>query len=112
MMDSSMKDGDLVFPAAQYKYFGALALISSAAGDSENAARMARKALEAAMKQRSPFDRHPAVGRLETDTAVHRKMSALLANERMDSTIQAVTAPVCARSAPDRLAGHAPRQPE
>jgi tetratricopeptide (TPR) repeat protein len=78
MMDSSMKDGDLVFPAAQYKYFGALALISEALGDSGNAARMARNALNAAMKQRSPFDRHPAVGLVgNTDTAVHRKIERL-----------------------------------
>ena len=78
MMDSSMKDGDLVFPAAQYQYFGALALISRATGDSENAARMARSALEAAMKQQTPFDRHPAVGLVgDTDAAVHREIQRL-----------------------------------
>lgn len=78
LMDSSMRDGDLVFPAAQYKYFGALALISEALGDAENAARMARKALDAAMKQRSPFDRHPQVGLVgNTSTAVHRRIERL-----------------------------------
>ena len=78
IMDSSMKDSDLVFPAAQYKYFGALALISEELGDSENAGRMARNALEAAVKRRSPFDRHPSVGLVEnTDTAIHREIERL-----------------------------------
>jgi len=75
---SSMRDGDLVFPAAQYKYFGALALISEALGDSGNAVRMARNALDAAMKERSPFDRHPEVGLVEKrDTVVHRELTRL-----------------------------------
>jgi len=78
IMHSSMNDTDLVFPAAQYKYFGALALISEALGDSANATRMAGKALEAATKQRSVFDRHPSVGLVEnTDTAVHREIERL-----------------------------------
>ena len=77
-MEGSMRDGDLMFPAAQYKYFGALALISKAFGDAENASRMARNALEAAMNRRSPFDRQPGVGLVgNTSTAVHRRIEEL-----------------------------------
>jgi tetratricopeptide (TPR) repeat protein len=45
-----MEKADLMFPINQYKYFGALALISEAYGDLENARRMARNALEAQEK--------------------------------------------------------------
>ena len=78
IMDKSMRDGDLVFPAAQYKYFGALALISGALGDLEHATRMARNALDAAAKDRSPFVRHRRVGLVSnTDSGVYRRIEQL-----------------------------------
>src|SRR5262245_58726359 len=61
-MQTLMQPEDLIFPAAQYRYFGALAVISGAFGDLENAKRMATNALAAASKQTGPFKRHPNVG--------------------------------------------------
>ena len=56
-MRTSFQEADLTFPMAQYKYFGALALISHAQGDVENASRMARNATQASQKKASPFSR-------------------------------------------------------
>jgi hypothetical protein len=61
-IDANMEEGDLVFPITQYKYFGALALISAGLGDAENARRMARNATSAAARARGPFPGHPKLG--------------------------------------------------
>lgn len=55
-------DSNLVFPKCQYRYFASLALISSALGDSENAKRMAKNALQSAAKEKGPFWRFPRMG--------------------------------------------------
>ena len=51
----------LVFPLHEFRYFATLALISADEGDREGAARWAKNALAAAVKQ-APFARHPDVG--------------------------------------------------
>lgn len=61
-MERNMTESDLVFPATQYRYFGALAMISSDLGDDQNAKRMALNALAAAAKEKGPFQRHPLLG--------------------------------------------------
>lgn len=71
------EEEDLVFPLTQYKYFGSLALISSAAKDRANARRMARNALEAA-KRAAPFSRHKGVGVVRSiDPAMRKKIERL-----------------------------------
>ena len=55
-------EGDLLFPATQYKYFGALAMISSDFGDAGYAGEMARRALAAAASTHSGLSRHPTAG--------------------------------------------------
>jgi hypothetical protein len=78
VMETSLQEEDLVFPMTQYKYFGALALISSALGDTEHASRMARNALGAASKKEGPFPRHRAVGVVAViDHAIARKIERL-----------------------------------
>lgn len=61
-MDRNKQDQDFIFPANQYRYFGALALISSEGGDKETAKRMAKNALIAASKEKGPFKRLPWAG--------------------------------------------------
>jgi hypothetical protein len=61
-MENIMQEQDLAFPANQYRYFGALALISAETGDMKNARRMAQNALSAAAKKRGPFWRFPGIG--------------------------------------------------
>jgi Tfp pilus assembly protein PilF len=61
-VQQNMQEQDLAFPANQYRYFGALALISAETGDSENARRMAKNALSAASQERGPFWRLPGLG--------------------------------------------------
>jgi hypothetical protein len=75
----SMEEADLVFPLAQYKYFGSLALISAAMQDWENARRMARDAIKA-QGRAAPFARHKDVGTVtEVDPAVERRIRHLAA---------------------------------
>jgi hypothetical protein len=75
----SMEQADLVFPMSQYKYFGALALISAEMQDCENARHMARNALEAAIKS-APFRRHRAVGIVSgIDSVIQKRISQLAA---------------------------------
>jgi len=61
-MENIMQEQDLVFPANQYRYFGALALISAETGNMKNARQMAQNALSAAAKERGPFWRFPGIG--------------------------------------------------
>jgi tetratricopeptide (TPR) repeat protein len=53
---------DLAWPANQYRYFGALAMISEALGDFAGARRWATNALEAASRSESQFPGHPELG--------------------------------------------------
>ena len=53
---------DLVFPANQYRYFGALALIAADTGDTPHAQRMAQNALSAVSQKHGPFLRLPGLG--------------------------------------------------
>jgi hypothetical protein len=77
-IENSFQPNDLIFPITQYKYFAAIALISDALGDSENASRMARNALQAASKHEGPFRRHPDVGMLVgRDEKIFRKIKQL-----------------------------------
>lgn len=61
-MKQNLIEGDLMFPATQYRYFGALAMISSDMGDKQNAKRMAANALAAAMHEKGPIRRYPLLG--------------------------------------------------
>jgi tetratricopeptide (TPR) repeat protein len=61
-MMSDLQNDALLLPLNQYRYFGALALISSDLGDGDHAKRMARNAVDAAAKETGPFPRHPEVG--------------------------------------------------
>lgn len=61
-MQQIMQPQDLAFPVNQFRYFGALALISADTGDSQNARRMAQNALSAASQERGPFWRFPGLG--------------------------------------------------
>lgn len=61
-MQQIMQEQDLAFPANQYRYFGALALISADTEDIQNARRMAQNALSAASKEHGPFWRFPGLG--------------------------------------------------
>jgi len=74
----SMQEADLLFPISQYKYFGALALISAERQDCENARRMARNALEAETKS-APFTRHKDVGIVSGIDSVTQKRIRQLA---------------------------------
>ena len=67
VIQRNKRDQDLMFPANQYRYFGALALISAAQGDEENARRMAEGALSAAAHERGPFENHPGLGLVARD---------------------------------------------
>lgn len=75
--EASLQDTDLTFPAARFRYFGAIALISQAFGDHAHARRMAEDALEAA-RSRSPFGRHPDVGTVgDSYPAIRRVLERL-----------------------------------
>lgn len=64
-MKHNMLDQDLMFPVNQYRYFGALAIISADLGDQENARRMAKNALAAAARKQGPFEGHAHLGLIE-----------------------------------------------
>ena len=61
-MESDLQSNDLVFPATQFRYFGAIALIAEDLGDRQHAKRMAESALAASAATQGPFSRHPGVG--------------------------------------------------
>jgi tetratricopeptide (TPR) repeat protein len=72
--------GRLMFPFERYKYFGILAMISEAWGDSATARDFARKALTAAAVTDSGFRYHPTVGLVsakEKDAEIHRALEKL-----------------------------------
>ena len=74
-----MEKTDLIFPINQYKYFGALAIISEAYGDLLNAKRMARDALEAQQKD-GPFSRHKDAGIVRNiEASIHKRLWRLAA---------------------------------
>lgn len=77
-MGQNMQPGDLALPSTQYRYFGALALISAEAGDLQNARRMALNALSAASQERGPFWRHPKIGLVrEEKDAIRSRLEEL-----------------------------------
>ena len=65
IVERNKNDQDLAFPANQYRFFGAMALISSALGDKQSAARMAQNALRASAQGLGPLKSHPTLGRVE-----------------------------------------------
>ena len=77
VLEATLKDDDLVLPFWQYRYFAAVALMSSARGDATRAAEMARRAIEAAEAERGPFSRHPTLGVARIDATVHRRLAEL-----------------------------------
>jgi tetratricopeptide (TPR) repeat protein len=71
---------DLVWPLNQYRYFGALALISDSFGDRDGARRWATNALEAASRDASPFPRHAHLGLVQTpESAAYNELLRLAA---------------------------------
>lgn len=77
-IDNNMQERDLVFPATQFRYFGALALIADDSKDRDEARRLAQKAIGAAETKRGPFWRHPFLGLLK-----NRKDKVQLRLERL-----------------------------
>jgi len=78
IVERNKNDQDLAFPANRYRFFGALALISSALGDREGATRMARNALEASAQGSGPFKSHPNLGRVESlNESIHVQLQQL-----------------------------------
>ena len=73
----NMDQRDLMFPANQYRYFGALALISGALGDKDNARRMAKNALSAAARKQGPFGTQPSLGLAEQDREIQGQLERL-----------------------------------
>jgi hypothetical protein len=78
-MNGALQQADLVFPATQYRYFGALALISADLNDKEYAKRMASDALAAAARDQGPFSRHSKLGLVSRDRDKIRKRLEKLA---------------------------------
>ena len=70
-------DRDLVFPVNQFRYFGALAMISAHLGDAEHARQMARNALAASAAAVGPFGR--ALGLVLDSSSVERERLSALA---------------------------------
>jgi hypothetical protein len=62
---ANLQEQDLIFPANQYRFFGALALIAADSGNRAEARRMARNAVSAAKSEQGPFWRQPFLGRLK-----------------------------------------------
>lgn len=61
-IENNKAEQDLIFPANQYRYFAALALIAADTEDMVAARTMAMKALEAASANAGPFWRLPKLG--------------------------------------------------
>jgi hypothetical protein len=79
-VERNMQEQDLVFPLTQYRLFGALALIAADSGDTDEARRMAKNAISAAKKERSPFWRNPLIGLVKGGTDVVRARLEQLAS--------------------------------
>lgn len=77
LLEATLADDGLVLPYWQYRYFAAVAVMSSALGDATVAADMARRAIEAAEIERGPFWRHPNLGVARIDAAIHRRLTEL-----------------------------------
>lgn len=61
-IENNFRAQDLVFPATQFRYFGALALIADDSGNRGEAKRMAQNAIDASRAERGPFWRHQLLG--------------------------------------------------
>ena len=68
-VEENLQERDLIFPANQYRFFGALALIAADSGNSAEANRMARSAISAAKSQQGPFWRRPFLGLLKDSSS-------------------------------------------
>lgn len=77
VLEATLTEEDLVLPFWQYRYFAAVAIMSSALGDAARATEMARRALEAAEVQRGPFWRHPNLGVARVDAKLQRRLAEL-----------------------------------
>ena len=78
IVERNRKDQDLAFPAIRYRFFGAMALISSALGDRQSAKRMAQNALEASDQGYGPLKSHPSLGTVESiDHDIHVQLQQL-----------------------------------
>jgi hypothetical protein len=64
-VEKNREERDLIFPANQYRFFGALALIAADSGDGDEANRMAKSAISAAESQQGPFWRQRFLGLLK-----------------------------------------------
>jgi tetratricopeptide (TPR) repeat protein len=70
----------LAWPINQYRYFGALAIISDELGDREGARRWATNALAASERVEGPFPRHRSLGVVETpESRTHNDLLRLAA---------------------------------
>lgn len=75
---TNMQKQDLVFPATQFRYFGALALIADDSGEQSDSQRMAQKAIDAADVNRGPFWRYPFLGLFsQRKDSVHSRLERL-----------------------------------
>jgi tetratricopeptide (TPR) repeat protein len=77
VLDATLEDDDLVLPFWRYRYFAAVAVISSARGNATRAAEMARQAIQAAEVERGPFWRHPTLGVACVDDTLSRRLAEL-----------------------------------
>jgi hypothetical protein len=80
-LGAAAADGStLLWPINQYRYFGALALISDTLGEPESARRWADNALDAARRSEGPFHRHPDVGLVDTpESGVYNELLRIAA---------------------------------
>lgn len=67
-VEENLEERDMIFPANQYRFFGALALIAADSGDRVEATRMAKNAVSAAESKQGPFWRQPLLGLLKRST--------------------------------------------
>ena len=63
-IEQNVQKNDLIFPATQYRFFGALALMAADNGDASEAKRMAQNAITAADRESGPFGWRPLIGLL------------------------------------------------
>lgn len=78
-IENNKAEQDLIFPANQYRYFAALALIAADTEDMVAAKTMAMKALEAASANVGPFWRLPKLGIFKSRKDALRQRLELLA---------------------------------
>ncbi|WPO98245.1 hypothetical protein SFA35_16515 [Pseudomonas sp. HR96] len=65
-IEQNLQQRDLIFPANQYRYFAALALIAADSGDRAKASTLAKNALASIETSQGPFWRLPLLGRVKS----------------------------------------------